>query len=154
MKRFLVISTVLAALVSAAPVAAQARTRLTLSGFAGDMSNTTITDYDQSLKEAPSVVTYTVRNTSGNASRTTAILISANAATLGNGKPVSDCQWQVTGTTGWTSLTTSPVLMESRVIAGNGNQWSNSVLLRCSLDWATDTPAIYSVGLTFTLSVS
>ena len=153
MKRFLLVSTVAATLACAAPAGAQ-NTRLTLSGFTGNMGNTTITDFDQAFKQSASGVTYTIRNTSSSASRTTAILIQANAATLGNGKPVSDCSWQRNGTTTWTPLTTSPVLVESRVNAGNNASWNNFVLLRCSLDWATDTPAIYSVGLTFTLSVS
>lgn len=143
------------ALVSASLAVAQTpTTRLTLGGFTGNVGNTTQANFDAGFRQSGSATTYTVQITAANTIRTTGVYIRADAATMGGGKPVSDCQWRRNDLGTWNPLTTSDVLVESRVIQTNGTSWNNSIWFRCSLDWATDLPRAYSVGVTITLQVT
>lgn len=141
----------------ALPCFAQGTTRLTLSGFNGNIGNTVESDIVQGFRDGSSDLVFTVEITAGNAQRATSVFIRANAATFTGGagtKPASDGQWRRNDLATWVPLTTTNTLIESRTIQTNGTAWSNSVWLRCNVGWLTDPPANYSLGLTITLVVA
>ncbi|HVT39051.1 MAG TPA: hypothetical protein VHE78_08395 [Gemmatimonadaceae bacterium] len=144
----------LLALACAVPVGAQPVTKLALTGFNGNMGTAVLADFDQGFRDSPTSTTYTVTITARNRIRTTTAYIRANAATMGGGKSVSDCQWRRNDLGTWNALTTTDALVESKVIQNVGTSWNNSIWFRCNLNWATDTPLTYSVPVTITLQVT
>jgi hypothetical protein len=72
--------------------------------------------------------------------------IRAVDAGMGQGKPVSDLLWRLAGTGTWTPLTGT----QTAVLQGTGNQ-NVTLEFRVLLDWASDGPGTYSVGLDFTV---
>jgi hypothetical protein len=143
------------ALVVCAPVVTAQTTKITLGGCSCAMGNNTLAEYVAGEKVSATAVTYTVAMSGPNTTtRTTAVYVRANAATMTNGKPVGECEWQKTGSGTWTALTTTDVFIESQVITAASKTWNNGISLRCSLDWVNDPVAAQSVTLTFTLQVT
>ena len=153
MTRSLVVPVCFVALLSATSASAQTTT-LTMGGFNGNMGNNTVAEFDLGVKNSATARTFTVAIATLNTSRTTSVYIRADAATMGGGKPVGSWAWRRNDLGTWYPLATIDVLIETRVIAGVGTSWSNSVFFRCNLAWASDAPLTYSVGVTFTLQVT
>src|SRR5256885_10918823 len=154
MMRPVVLGTLGAALLCASSASAQT-TKLTIAGCTCNMGNNTLAEYQAGFKVSATTVTYTILNTSGAPARTTSVYIHAASATMTGGKPVSECEWQRTGTGTWTALSTVDALVQTQALASAVNStWNNSVSLRCSLDWVNDPPASRAIGLVFTLKVT
>jgi hypothetical protein len=147
----------LAVALVAAPCAAQITTRLTLSGFNGNIGNTVESEIAQGFADGGNDIVFRVAITGGDNQRATSVFIRANAATFTGGagtKPASDGLWRRNDLATWVPLTTTDALIESQTIQTYGTSWSNSIWLRCNVSWLTDPPANYSLGLTFTLVVA
>jgi hypothetical protein len=65
---------------------------------------------------------------------------------LGQGKPVTDMLWRIEGSGAWTPLASTAVV----VLQGMGDQ-NVPLEFRVLLDWASDGPGTYSVGIDFTI---
>ena len=139
------------------------RSSITLSATTIPFVAATEADYDAGAMSAtaPITITFDSRKNGGNqpnVQRTSTISIRATSATLGGTKPISDLQWQRNGTTpgGWTGLTTSNAVVESRQYVYNGlnDPWSTTVYFRTVLNWANDPPASDAATVEFTLTVT
>ncbi|HET7632335.1 MAG TPA: hypothetical protein VFK16_08480 [Gemmatimonadaceae bacterium] len=150
-------STLLALMLAAlAPaILAAPKTKLTLSGFNGNFGNVQLADFDQGYITSASGITYTVSQVGTNTTaRTTSIYIRANAATMSGGKSTSNCSWRRDDLATWTPLTTTDAFVEAQPIQTSGQSWSNTLWVRCTLDWASDPPAANSVAFTISLQVT
>ena len=141
----------LAATVSRAELHAQ-NTTLTRTGFNGNFGNSTVATFDAGFDEAGSSVTFTVAITTSAASRKTNVYISATAATIGS-NPISDVLWRRNDLGVWNPLTTTPVLVESRTIAGVGTSWANGVVLRIQYPWNSTIAEGLAATVVITLEV-
>ena len=152
-------SLVLAGLLAPAGLRAQAvRHELTLSAVTVTFPTPTEANYDAGLVAASTSVTFTVdsRNGPTNVLRTSIVSISATGGTMGGTKSVGDLQWRRTDLGTWTGLSTTPVMVQQRPIQRNvlNDTWSNTVLFRTLLSWASDVPATYSATIVFTLTIT
>lgn len=99
--------------------------------------------FDAGWIEHPGVL---VSVTSRPANRTWGLSVSAPSGTLGNGKPVSDLQWSLSGAPGdWHSMSVG----DAPVVQGAGDQ-DVLVLFRLLLTWASDGPGAYTTDIDFT----
>lgn len=137
--------------VLAGPLAAQ-NTRLTIGGNNGNFGNSSVANFDDGYDQAGSNMTFTVRSTSGTESRRTRVYISATAGSIGS-KPISDVVWRRNDLATWVPLSTTPTLVEERVIGGSGSQWSNGVRLRILYPWDLTPPEALAGTVVFTLEV-
>jgi len=141
----------LLASLTAAGASAQ-NTTLTLSGFNGAFGNSTVANFDAGFDEAGSNLTFTIRNATGAANRRTNVYISASSATIGS-NPISDVVWRRNDLVDWIPLTTTPVLVETRTIAGVGTQWANGVRLRINYPWNATIAEALAATVVITLEV-
>ncbi|MEE9208168.1 MAG: hypothetical protein V3U67_07330 [Gemmatimonadota bacterium] len=72
------------------------------------------------------------------------LCIRSDDSTLGNGKNISDLQWQLDGTSTWTSFTTS-----DQFVAQDDRNRNLSLRFRVLLDFAVDTPGLYQADMTW-----
>ena len=147
-----VLRLLLATTLSAAGLNAQ-NTSLSISGFAsGNFGNSTVANFDAGFDEAGQVVTFTVAITTGAASRKTNVYISATAGTIGS-NPIADVVWRRNDLGVWNPLSTTPVLVETRTIAGVGTSWANGVVLRIQYPWNSTIAEALAATVVFTLEV-
>ncbi|MGH7674998.1 MAG: hypothetical protein ACREMV_06980 [Gemmatimonadales bacterium] len=141
------------------PGPAPAQLALTGSGGAPSVFPApTAADYTAGFVTDPAGVLFTVDATGGpaNVTRTSIVSIRATSATLGGGKPIADLEWRRADVGVWTPMTTADAVVETRPIRRNNinDPWSNTLVLRIRLAWATDPPGTYSSGLVLTLTVT
>lgn len=86
-----------------------------------------------------------VEVTSRPANRSWELRIRAVESELGQGKPVTDVLWRIEGGA-WTPLAPT----EAIVLQGMGDR-TVPLEFRVLLDWASDGPGTYSVGIDFTV---
>lgn len=146
-----------AALLGGARVSAQVT--VALAGGPVAFATPSGTDFATGSIAATNTVTFTVNQTGGgaNVQHTANVAIHANAATLGGGKAIGDLQWSSANNPGvWNSISTTDALIESRPMKKNSlnDPWTETVSFRMLLHWASDAPATYGVGITFTLTVT
>jgi hypothetical protein len=84
--------------------------------------------------------------TSRPANRSWELRVRAVEPELGQGKPVTDMLWRIEGSGAWTPLAPTDAV----VLQGMGNQ-NVPLEFRVLLDWASDGPGTYSVGIDFTI---
>ncbi len=96
----------------------------------------------------------------GNPTRVTTVSIRCQTPCPSSGsKPVSGLQWRRADQSGWNTLTTSDVVIESRTVrpsqgpAGN-NPWSNSLYWQLITGWTTDPPGTHVYDIVVTLTVT
>jgi hypothetical protein len=139
----------------ASPLAAQNPvTRLTLAGAVITFPAPTAADFIAGFVNSATGVAFTVNATAGNQSHTTTVAIRSSSANLGGGKVLADLQWRRSDLATWTSITTTNVQVEQRVVVRNGanDPWTNTIFFRMILTWTTDAPATYSANYVITLS--
>jgi hypothetical protein len=145
------------ALAAGLPHGVWAQVSLTLSQTPNVFPAPALADYNAGMITNPTGIGFSVNVTGGGfALRTTIVSIRASAASLGNGKALSDLEWRRSDLATWNPVTTANVTVESRPVRWflQNDPWSNTVFLRMRLNWATDAPATYSTGLVFTLTVT
>ena len=139
---------VLAALVvSAAPLQAQScdpqpgRILLRVRPPVVDFPAPGLADFDAGYIDSPAFRVQ-VRN-NGPRTRWT-VCIRSDDSTIGGSKSIGDLQWQLEGTSTWTSLSVSDQFV------AQGDRNSNLRLrFRILLDFAIDTPGLYQAGVTW-----
>jgi hypothetical protein len=148
------------ALALAVPVSALGqRAQLSVTGGPVAFAAPTATDFDNGYIQAPSAVTYSVQSVGGGSKKTnhtTTVSIRATGTTLNGTVPISTLQWSRSDLSTWNPVTTSDVIVESRPFrrATLNDPWSNSMIFRLVLSYATDTPGTYSASLIITLTAT
>ena len=136
---------------------AQGRTVvLTISGGPVSFPAPAAADFQAGFIQATTPLSYNVNMAGGNAARlrTTTVAIRSTSAAFGS-KALSDLQWRRSDLATWNSFTTTNVTVEARQISLNsGNNWTNSIVIRSLLHWATDAPATATANLVVTLTVT
>ncbi len=143
----------------AVPAHAQ-RMALTVTGFPVVFPTPTAADLDAGFINSATASTFTVQVLSGNPTRVTTVSIRCQTPCPASGtKPVSALQWRRADQSGWNTLTTSDVVIESRTVqpprgpAGN-NPWSNSLYWQMMTGWTTDPPGTHVYNIVVTLTVT
>lgn len=134
----------------------QRRTELSVAGFPLSVTQTTVADYDAG-SVALGTTTFTVdltRNAGAGGfspRRTTVNVRCASPCPTSGTLAGSGLQWRLLSSGSFTPLTTAFALVESRVAFFNGanDPWSNSIVWRYALDWATTAPT--TVDAVFTI---
>ena len=137
---------------------ARAQTGVALT-FGGSVSFAAPTpaDYAAGTEEAAGPLSFEVEtSTEPSGSFTTTVRIRSSSATLGGGKAVGDMEWRRGDDPTWHTLTTSDVVVESRIAEGapEGRTWDNTIHFRIALHWTTDPPATYTANLVLTVSTT
>jgi hypothetical protein len=128
-------------------------TRLTVTTSSVTFDPPTADDYRRGFVAAAQGITFTVSTQTGTRLRLATVSIRATAATMGGGKPVGDVQWRRADLPDWNSLTLLDKDVEGRQMTNVLNTpWSNAILFRVRVIWATDPPASYPADILLTLT--
>ncbi len=146
------------ALLPLTPAAAQKYQMNVTSGVPVAFPAPTEANFDAGFVLATANLAFNVDSKNGAAVlRNTTVSIRATGGVMGGSKPIGDLQWRrIDVVNGWTSMTTTDAVVESRDVVRNGlnDPWTNSIEFRVLLDWATTPPATYTPGLVLTLTIS
>ena len=149
----------LGALSAGAGIARAQNTDLTVTGAPLSFPAPTAADFNAGYLLYPSPVTIQVNAVTGSAriDRVATVSVRATSATMGNGKSVADLEWSYGSPVGpWQAMSTLAATVDSKAMQKNrvNDPWSGQIYFRLRLSWATDTPATYTAGLEFLLSVA
>ena len=140
---------------------ARQNTRITLSGFPLAVATTTGADFQAgfvslgTMSFSVDATTLSLLFTTRTA--TVAVLCDAGSCPQTGTLPVSGLQWRRADLATWNTLTTSPVVVETRSMTwgGTNDPWSNSVEWRYQLSWtATPPQALTRWRIRFQLTVT
>lgn len=132
-----------AGLVVPAGVSGQGNVRIDLTPAAIVFPAPGVPQYDAGWVDQGGVV---VAVTSRPANRSWELRIRAVESELGQGKPVTDMLWRIAGSGAWTPLAPT----EAVVLQGTGDH-TVPLEFRLVLDWGSDGPGTYSIGVDFTI---
>jgi hypothetical protein len=147
------------------PGAAHAqRTRITVSGFPINFPSPTGADFDAGFITSTTGITFSVDAMSGTTQqRTSTVMIRCGVPCPTTGtKSVSQLKWRRADLGTWNVLTTTDVLVESRLVyrgqplPASNDPWSNTLYFQFALSWLNDPPATIqnSYNIIMTLSVT
>jgi hypothetical protein len=144
-----------------APAHAQ-RTIFTVSGFPVTFATPTAAELTAGTITSANAITFTVNAQTGTTSvRTTTVSIRCQAPCPASGtKSIGTLRWRRADRAAWNTLTTSDVVIESRIVIRNdplpssNDPWSNSLYWQFLVDWVNDLPGTSTFNIVMTLTVT
>ena len=144
-----------------APAEAQ-RTALTVSGFPVAFTTPTAAELTAGSVTSSTATMFVVDATTGTiGNRTTTVWIRCQTPCPASGtKPASTLRWRRADLATWNPITTTDVMVESRVvvynilIGGSNDPWSNSIYWQFLVDWTNDSPGSNTFNIIMTLTVT
>jgi len=147
---------ILAAVALATPAMAQGWSLQLTAGAPVAFPTPTEANYDAGYVDAGAALAFTVNATSGLSYRNAAVSIRSTSGTMGGTKSIADLQWRRGDVATWTPMTTTNAAVDAKAMINGfiNDPWSNTILFRTLLNWATDAPGSYNPTLVVTLTIA
>jgi hypothetical protein len=112
----------------------------------------TATDYANGFTVATQSITYTLSGVSLAGPHTVLVKIKSATTTLGGGKAIADLEWQLNGSSTWTSITTSDTQVASHTVRTITPTFTGTIRFRVRLRWVSDPPATYTATVNISIT--